>query len=102
MVADEADRGTARLFTLIALERASGSHSAIEHLTCAPGASAGLNVALPPDDAEYNAASIGLRILERNRIRCQDSALEPRLRAPLDREREHKSRLSRMSSVLPE
>ena len=56
-----------------------------------------LNVVLPPDDAEYNATSIGLRILERNRIRCQDSALEPRLRAPLDREREHKSRLSRMN-----
>ena len=42
--------------TLSVSEREEGGGSMGEHLTCPPGAAEGLNVALPPDNAQHNAA----------------------------------------------
>ena len=56
MMSDEVTCVTAIHGALSASERVAGGGSMIENLTCPSGAAAGLNVALPPDDAQHNAA----------------------------------------------
>jgi len=54
----------AGLCALNSSKRAGHGRSTSEHWTCRPSAAAGLDFALPPDNAEHNAARIGLKNLE--------------------------------------
>jgi len=97
MTRDETVREAAGIGTLSSSKRAGQTRSTSEHWTCSPGAAAGLDFALPPDNAQLNAEHIELKSRKKNRTRLANSPSEPQLSAPLDREREHKTHNAEMN-----
>ena len=101
MASGEVTYSTHIIAALSDSRRAGGSGSMIENLTCPSGAAAGLNVALPPDDVEHNAARVEMRIQGEKCLCPLNSPSEPRLRAPRNRDREQEASRSKNERKQP-